>query len=1034
MSFNSMTQLATNPNVASHLLFQDTSGTTVVDSSGAGIHGTTVNMGADPTLTTTPYNWLPSAFQFNGVNESVYLGAALASLPETYDMTILMRIRADTATGQRGVFCFSGIDDLILYANDSNSGSGGYRVFWRDLGGTLISEAGPDLTGAWHDLAFVTRASDSHEIYRDGVSIGSSSGTGIAGPFNSAAIGYFPGQFFLGAIADVLILKEAISLAEIQEWRSGPEPLSITPTVITGDTTIGSTLTTSGGTWAAKINGVTVDNGTINLTRQWYRADDDSGTNATAISGATAVTYDLVEADLGKHLAVLEAASNDGGNAPEEDTLSDWTAAITSGVMVTPPTHQARMLFANSTDSPDIFPTAGADGTLVFWFYLDGSPSADTLIANYYHDVARSMLQLRIKTDGKLQIRMMNDTDSERYRVSPVLESGWHYFLMTDTSADIVRYYVDDAFVANVAVSEKWTTSPNRIELGATITASDEMNFGIAGYAVASSVISTGNRAILYAGGVTPERDANVAVPGFWDFSCPLANTVTPTVGGVSFGCGITPAFADDNGFFTGAWTQSAFDAMPISRNGNVIPDDANIDVLMFGDSFVGRDLPHRLGSQFINELLRATNGQVRKLQNGLAVHNEAITLAVADLNTMTGGAFYRIQAANGGYQIGRDTSSPTTYMALPTHGIYEYWHGTDAAGSYCDIVLQNAASAGGGPLESWIDSGTEIDVALVVWASLADQVSSVRVRDNGGPATDLTGMDGLTAGKMHKLAATRLSDNTADKVRTLEVQPGGGVFADDKILDLAGYHAKVVGRTKGMGYSALADDSWSLLGSGVNQSSTSTLDKRFSRDELKGWLASYVETGRKNLVVLQFAGEPLTQSTMQSQLEDIIANTDAAYTELGFSAPDYLILTAYVHSTYADDSAYAHRQRAEWMSLAADAIAQANSRVGHCSIHKLFGGCYFHDGANASLGINDADGPQQAWLDAYDAANGTSYASSPGRVAQDAADTHPANRASAEMFMIEVIHELEPSFFEVPEDTTNYATFAPLYQHLLSC
>jgi hypothetical protein len=76
--------------------------------------------------------------------------------------------------------------------------------------------------------------------------------------------------------------------------------------VISGTTTVGSTLTTTNGTWSGSPTGYTY---------QWKRG-------GTAISGATASTYVLVTADLAATITVTVTASNIGGA----------TAATSTGV------------------------------------------------------------------------------------------------------------------------------------------------------------------------------------------------------------------------------------------------------------------------------------------------------------------------------------------------------------------------------------------------------------------------------------------------------------------------------------------------------------------------------------------------------------------------------------------------------------------------------------------------------------------------------------------------------------------------------
>lgn len=81
-------------------------------------------------------------------------------------------------------------------------------------------------------------------------------------------------------------------------------------------------------------------------TFKWYRADDGSGTNLAAISGATSLTYVLQNADEGKYIrfGVIPVNAVAIGN----EAFSSYTTAIEAagGADVTPP---AKMTITNIT-------------------------------------------------------------------------------------------------------------------------------------------------------------------------------------------------------------------------------------------------------------------------------------------------------------------------------------------------------------------------------------------------------------------------------------------------------------------------------------------------------------------------------------------------------------------------------------------------------------------------------------------------------------------------------------------------------------
>ncbi|MGA2506133.1 MAG: DUF2341 domain-containing protein [Chitinispirillaceae bacterium] len=91
---------------------------------------------------------------------------------------------------------------------------------------------------------------------------------------------------------------------------------------ITGTDQVGNTLT---GHYAySDVNGDT-ESGT---TFKWYRADDTNGTNKTAISSATALTYTLVSADANKNIKFEVTPGAATGMTPGVPATSAYTVAV----------------------------------------------------------------------------------------------------------------------------------------------------------------------------------------------------------------------------------------------------------------------------------------------------------------------------------------------------------------------------------------------------------------------------------------------------------------------------------------------------------------------------------------------------------------------------------------------------------------------------------------------------------------------------------------------------------------------------------
>lgn len=97
-------------------------------------------------------------------------------------------------------------------------------------------------------------------------------------------------------------------------------PVNSAVPTISGTARIGVVLTSSNGTWSG--------NPAPTYTRQWLRGDTAEGP-FTPISGATAVTYTPVAADLGKFLRVVVTGTNSQGSA---EANSAATAAVAAAL------------------------------------------------------------------------------------------------------------------------------------------------------------------------------------------------------------------------------------------------------------------------------------------------------------------------------------------------------------------------------------------------------------------------------------------------------------------------------------------------------------------------------------------------------------------------------------------------------------------------------------------------------------------------------------------------------------------------------
>ncbi len=189
-------------------------GGTLFDMSGMGRHGATA--GTTEWAADGERRAIIPVFDGTLNRHFVVSDPTIRDLPLTYNFAVCFWCLRDNVGTEHAALAWSGTDDLLIYPNDNVEGSGGTRVYWRDLGGTIINETGPDLSVEWHHHAWVSSASNAHRSYRDGVSIGTSGASGTAGPFSEFQIGTFDTQELEGRLNDVRVYNRALSVAEIQ--------------------------------------------------------------------------------------------------------------------------------------------------------------------------------------------------------------------------------------------------------------------------------------------------------------------------------------------------------------------------------------------------------------------------------------------------------------------------------------------------------------------------------------------------------------------------------------------------------------------------------------------------------------------------------------------------------------------------------------------------------------------------------------------------------------------------------------------------
>lgn len=155
---------------------------------------------------------------------------------------------------------------------------------------------------------------------------------------------------------------------------------------VSGTATVTNALSTTNGTWSD------ADSDTLSYTYQWYRADDNSGTNASSISGATGSSYTLTTADAHKYVRVVVTAND--GNSHTPTANSAWTQVSNTAPSLTSPgtvvtytdTHVADT-FSNQTGT---LSATDGDGDTKTYGISGGTTGGSTVISSVTYDVSKA--------------------------------------------------------------------------------------------------------------------------------------------------------------------------------------------------------------------------------------------------------------------------------------------------------------------------------------------------------------------------------------------------------------------------------------------------------------------------------------------------------------------------------------------------------------------------------------------------------------------------------------------------------------------
>ena len=261
-----------------------------------------------------------------------------------------------------------------------------------------------------------------------------------------------------------------------------------------GPATVGKALSTTPGTWS-DING-----DALTYSYQWYRADDNSGTNLNQITGATSASYTLTTSDAHKYLRVVVTANDGYGGvqaastytavmnaAPTDITLSNSSVDQAGGANATVGT-----LTATDPDVGDTFTftlVAGTGDTHNSLFNISGNTlranNAAALNAGTYYVRIRVADSYNSSLDKAFAI-MVTDTVAPSAPSTPDMTSG------TDTgisNTDKITSNTTPVFTGTAEAGSTVTLYDGATLLGTTTATGGN-------WTIASSTLSEGSHSV----------------------------------------------------------------------------------------------------------------------------------------------------------------------------------------------------------------------------------------------------------------------------------------------------------------------------------------------------------------------------------------------------------------------------------------------------------------------------------------------------------------------------------------------------------
>lgn len=259
---------------------------------------------------------------------------------------------------------------------------------------------------------------------------------------------------------------------------SNSSPVNNSAPTLSGTAQVGNTLLGAAGNWS-DANG-----DTLTYSYQWYRADDNSGTNASAISGATLSSLGITANDAHRYLRLIVTAND--GRGGSASASSAWTAVTNSApVSSVAPSVSGTSAPGNALSASTGTWTDRDSDSLMYsyqWYRAsDSSGSGSAAIAG-----ATSGNYTLLSSDAGSYVRVTVTANDSHGSANQSASSSWVAVQQVPTVSSIVRTGGASSTVNAAATSVSYT-----ITFSESVTGVNASDFSLTATGTASGSIAS---------------------------------------------------------------------------------------------------------------------------------------------------------------------------------------------------------------------------------------------------------------------------------------------------------------------------------------------------------------------------------------------------------------------------------------------------------------------------------------------------------------------------------------------------------------